>query len=184
LGEGTVTDCVPDRIEHRCASKPLSHRERGWGQGTVADCVPDRIKHRFGLKQDVIVPKPQDAPALRFEVSGSRCIYFIRVLRAIQFDDQPCGDTTEIGNTRWDRMLATELHFIESSSPEVLPKLSFGIGHVTTQSACVVQRSRWQWRFDRCHFAAPSPQPLSRGERGVRENRDASDRVRCSRKAP
>ena len=61
-------------------------RSGGWGEGTVSDDVPDRLDHRFSLLQRVTTAEAEHSPALGFQVPGARGIVFRGVLRTIQFD--------------------------------------------------------------------------------------------------
>ncbi len=90
---------------------------------------------------DLIVPEPQNNPALFLHKFITRGVTFKRVgkpmLFAIAFDDKPCLNTGEVGDIRTDRVLTAKTKAAEPSVAETRPQTPFRFGHRLTQRACV-----------------------------------------------
>jgi hypothetical protein len=57
------------------------------------------------------------------------------MLAAIEFDNYSELMAGEVGEVRADRRLASKVMFLEGRLPQMLPKLLFGFGRVTTENA-------------------------------------------------
>ena len=73
------------------------------------------LQHSRSLIQRGIVPKPNYAKALRFQIRCSPRIaqHLFRMLPAIQFHYQLSFKTDEIDNVRRNRMLSAKLESVE-----------------------------------------------------------------------
>ena len=78
-----------------------------------------------------MVPEAQNAKAADGEVRiAFPVLAALRVLTAIDFDDQARFEAGEIGDVFADRNLAPELQAIEASVAETIPQAAFGVGPV------------------------------------------------------
>jgi hypothetical protein len=57
------------------------------------------------------------------------------MLSAIEFDNYSELMAGEVGEVRADRRLASKVMLLEGKLPQMLPKLLFGFGRVTTENA-------------------------------------------------
>jgi hypothetical protein len=94
----------------------------------------NRLQHTFGVAQDISVPKTQDPVTLRLNEKRSSFVVIrcVRVLSAIQFNDQPFCETGEVGEVGTDRHLPTPLEPRQLRS-ERAPQALLGIGRGTTK---------------------------------------------------
>jgi hypothetical protein len=76
----------------------------------VFERLQDDRDHARCVREDVVVPEAQDAPALTFEPRRPACISFaLIVLAAISFDDKLMSGVREVDDITAYRMLAAEL---------------------------------------------------------------------------
>ena len=94
------------------------------------DCLDDR----FSFLKNLIIPKPQNSKARRCKELGSLLIFSncIRMLPAIQFNDQLLLQTDEIEHEIVERVLAAKFD-TELLAAQMLPKQAFGIGGVVAE---------------------------------------------------
>jgi hypothetical protein len=59
--------------------------------------------------QDVIIPEPQNPPALLLEILISPSIATVGVLSTIRFDNKLRLNAGKIRDVRWNRMLPTKM---------------------------------------------------------------------------
>ncbi|ESX22255.1 hypothetical protein X747_27445 [Mesorhizobium sp. LNJC384A00] len=81
------------------------------------------------VADDVVIPEPQDGPAILFEVrcpriTGSRA--GVRMLGAIDFDDQLLLRASEIDDVGGNRKLSPEAKPHQPVGTKFLPELEFG----------------------------------------------------------
>jgi hypothetical protein len=71
----------------------------------------DRIEHDDQILRYIIIPKSENAIAVRCEFGGALFVSrdLVGVLAAVQLDDESLLGTGEIGDAIADRMLAAEL---------------------------------------------------------------------------
>lgn len=81
-----------------------------------------------------MVPKADDVIAGCFEPQRSICIRFLRMLPAIDLNDQPLEGTYEIGNGSPDRHLPAKLQSAELATAQGPPEFVFGVGCVTPKA--------------------------------------------------
>jgi hypothetical protein len=79
----------------------------------------DAFDNCIGVGQDIVVPESNDSEseALKKLRSPFIVVASVRMLTAIQLDDQTPLDTAEVDDEGKDRMLTTELHSSGSSTP-------------------------------------------------------------------
>ena len=82
----------------------------------------DRLAHRIGAAQDIVVPEPQDAKALRFQPRITRYIGFVLdMLRSVRLDDQPFGEAHEVDDLVAALLLALEFGAIHPACAQDRP---------------------------------------------------------------
>jgi hypothetical protein len=136
----------------------------GWpgrGRGSRStQRLPNRLHHALGIRQDLVVPKSHHAIAAALEPGGARRT-FIRVLAAVDFDDESCLGTKEVDDVAAHRLLAAEAETIELLAPQLRPQPDLGVGRIGAQLAGEDRRHGGMWRVTppdnaaRCH---PPPQ--------------------------
>jgi hypothetical protein len=89
----------------------------------------DRFEHGDEILRYIIIPKADDAIAVRGKFGGAFviCGKFIRMLAAVEFDDELLFRAGEIGNAIADRMLAAEFVKREALAQRA-PEDVFGAG--------------------------------------------------------
>jgi hypothetical protein len=67
----------------------------------------DALENAVRVAQDVVVPEAEDAIALRFDEAGARFVisYGFGMLAAVQLDDEPLREASEVGEVWADRHL-------------------------------------------------------------------------------
>ena len=108
----------------------------------MRDGIAVRLDHAFDIQEDVVVPEPQDDPALRLKLAGTKPINLDAVLPTIQLDNQFAFNATEIRDIGWDRVLSTKLQTFNLSSPQALPEFAFGVRGGMTHGARVLAGCR------------------------------------------
>jgi hypothetical protein len=104
------------------------------GRGGNFQCAENRLKNAIGVAKNIVVPEPQDAKTFGLKVTIARyVVWIVRVLAAIDFDDQLSPEAGEVNNVRAKRNLSFELIAIETMRAEPIPKPALGIGHVGSQ---------------------------------------------------
>ena len=145
----------------------------------------DRIKDGFGSRQRVVIPEAQDAIAAGFQEPGA-CLVVrdtLRVLPAVQLDDQGSVRTDKIHGVWADRVLAAEFQPEQATVAEVEPYLRLCIGLTGAEGALegVVLLSADRY----LRTPHPGPLPAARGEGEVwrfpdRGARDKSGALRLA----
>jgi len=141
----------------------------GGGSVRIHRCInrQENARHVF---QHVVIPEPQHTIAIGFEISRT---YFIggtvRMLTAVNLDDESSLMAGELGEEPADRCLTPEMMLLEGRLSQMLPELFFGFGRVVTQStsarhACVNRTLRSLWHAP--PTPDPSPPRASRAEGG------------------
>jgi hypothetical protein len=122
-----------------------------------------RLQHAVEIVENLIVPKPDDAVAVTRELGAALivCVHPLRMLTAIELDDQLAGRAGEIGDTSSDRMLPPKLPRLDALA-QGAPENPLDIRALPAQ-APRDQRSRSQWR---CHPHLTRPLRPSGAERG------------------
>jgi len=93
--------------------------------------LQDHLQHTLGAGQNIVVPEPDDSPAVIFEPSRSpRIVSAVGMLAAVEFNDQTPLDADKIGEKDTNRMLATEFVAAQLPIAHQPPKAVLGIGHV------------------------------------------------------
>ncbi len=87
------------------------------------------VQNIVGIAKDIVIPEPEHAPSLALQPGCSAFIRMaLRVLPAIDLDNQSVGDTGEIRDERTDRMLAAEFMLFQSAIAECFPEPAFRFG--------------------------------------------------------
>jgi hypothetical protein len=90
--------------------------------------IHDGLKDTLRIVIELIVPEPQDVPAMLPQENVAPLIALrVGVLTAVQFDDQLCLSASEIGIIRADRQLARELRAQAGQKAPKLPLVPRGI---------------------------------------------------------
>jgi hypothetical protein len=123
--------CIPVKREALC-SLALWERVR-----VRVERRPSILLPRLPLRQDFNVSESKDRQSLACEVVSPSVVFLrsrrIKVLRPVDFHDQPCLVTVEIYDVRTDRVLAPELQTLELVCAEVMPEALFRICLVLSQ---------------------------------------------------
>jgi hypothetical protein len=144
--------------------------EAGEGQ-PLSQSVQDRQQHAFTVRQNIVVPKSHDAIAFGCEIRIAPNVgRILRVLSAIDFNDQIFLAAHEVDDERANRLLP---HKLVSAQPPVAqsePELSFGVSLLTAKTSLNADFPAVRTS----HLACPSPAsrpsavrhplPASRGE--------------------
>ena len=117
---------------------PLPWRESGWGEGDSAWPVlerrDDRLQDAGFVVEHVVVPESQNPETLPSKVQLPRRV-FVRMLPAIDLDDEPCLEAGEVDDVVVDRMLASELMAAQNAGSEGAPEGFLGLRGLTSQSS-------------------------------------------------
>jgi hypothetical protein len=139
---------------------------------------PDRVYHRLRCGVDVVVPESHHTPPLRLQ---PRCPPRVirrprfRMLPAIQLDDQPVLNASEVDNKWSNGMLPAELPPIRPSTMQQKPKPTFDVRQVPPQGTCVLVRRRHNLgAIGKQPVADRTPLPLFAGEVEARGDKGES----------
>ncbi len=95
--------------------------------------MQDLLQHPFGPAQNIVVPEPNNPPAVTFEPRRPpRIVSAVSMLAAVEFDDQASLNADKIRNESTNWVLATELVAVQLPIAHQRPKTPFGVGHVGT----------------------------------------------------
>jgi len=101
------------------------------------DRYPDGLKHAFRILEHIDIPEPQDAITSLHQPLRSafivRDLFLLGVLAAIQFDNEICRRTKEIGIVRPDRMLTSKSNAAKAFVADEIPQPAFGLGLVCAE---------------------------------------------------
>ena len=112
----------------------------------------------------VVIPEPNDPPALLFEVhcSGLIASGVFGMLRAIHFNDELVLGTGEISDIAPNRYLPPEAEPHQPMRPEFIPQLEFGFGQRTAHTVRIVSEMRRHFAVRQatplCHYVTSPPQ--------------------------
>ena len=100
---------------------PASTLSRTAGEGLPELCE-NCLDYTLGVREDVVIPKAEHAPAFGAEPGGSPSVVTILcVLAAVGFDDQAMLGAGEIGDERADWVLPAEAVSDEAAIPQCRP---------------------------------------------------------------
>jgi hypothetical protein len=106
---------------------------------------PNRLHHALGIRQDLVVPTSDHAIAAALEPGGVRRT-LLRVLAAVDFDDESCLGTKEVDDVAAYRLLAAEAETIELLAPQLRPQPNLGVGRIDAQLGGEGRRHGGMWR--------------------------------------
>ncbi len=136
--------------------------------------VHNYFKHRFLIFQHLIIPKPQNGKALRFQKCFTRCLIpglFI-VLATIEFDDQCLFQANKVNDIRTDGMLTTKLKCGKPFGPQMMPQAFFRVRHIPAQRFRILFNLGVCKAIDASPFGKPPCLPLPlKGEGSIRRLR-------------
>ncbi|MDB5586971.1 MAG: hypothetical protein JWP26_1941 [Devosia sp.] len=93
--------------------------------------VNDTLKHTVQIGEDVVIPKPDDGVAVGSNSrSASYVTITLRVLAAVELDDQVCFAAGEVGYIRANRLLADKLMTKQLAGTQTGPEFAFGVSGV------------------------------------------------------
>ena len=114
----------------------------------------DSCQHTVGVLQNIVVPEPDDAIAMRLDGAGSRFVdQTFGMLPAVAFDRDPQASAGKIDDMVADWKLPRELGTAKLAGPQMRPQQPFGIRHLAPQFA---RKSR-QSLFGQCRKPIPNP---------------------------
>ncbi len=103
--------------------------------------LQDRSGHTLRIRQNLVVPEPDNAPPLALQPN---CPALIRLrggmLPAIRLDDEANFDCSEIGEERADRMLAPELAAVQLPTAQNGPQSALRVGRGSAKLAGMRRR--------------------------------------------
>ncbi len=93
------------------------------GGASGAKCGADRLDDAIGVLQHVVVPEAQNTEPFVLKPKRALCIFLraLRMLAAIDFDDEPPLNAHEVGDVAPERRLASEAMAVQLSEPEMAP---------------------------------------------------------------
>src|SRR5690606_452437 len=100
-------------------------------------CFENLGEHAVCISQDVIVPETDHS--IPFALQPRRASYIagaIRMLTAIEFDDQPAIGAKKIDNVMTDRHLSPKLKTEKGAVAQSHPETFFRFGLIDAQTAC------------------------------------------------
>jgi hypothetical protein len=78
------------------------------------------------IPKDIVIPKSENGPAIRFETAGANLIInlivIICMLRTVDFDNKFLGGAGKINDVSGDRQLAAEAEAHETMRAQLIPK--------------------------------------------------------------
>ena len=84
------------------------------------------------VTHDFVVGNSQYSKTIRFQKSGSFCVFFnfcwLKMLRTVQFDDQFCLGAVKIRNISTQNLLSGKFYRI--ASEKIIPKMSLFLCHI------------------------------------------------------
>jgi len=104
------------------------------GGGSSAERFKNHLEHPLGIGQHVVVPETDDTITPRRQPTRAR-VAVIRVLPAIDLDDELRLGAEEVGDIGAERMLTAEAETFELFSPQARPLANFGVGRRKAQFA-------------------------------------------------
>jgi hypothetical protein len=159
-------------------SRSLSLGSRGRAREGAFQRFYDALENALRIREHVVVPRPQDAPSMGGEEGISPFVSArLGMLAAIDFDDQPRLDGSEVDYVGQDRMLSPEWPSLKTMRAQMCPEPLLGFGHFMMELAGTRLRAFGDpWHWSSLH-EAPSPTfPRLRRER-ERESEGAERRV-------
>ena len=102
--------------------------------------IPDRFEHGLHLQQNLPIVESDDFQSHALQIRRTHTVdrraWLGRMLRSIDFNDQPDRRQIEVDNVRADRFLPITGNAVELLSAKTEPEFVLGIGHVASNSAC------------------------------------------------
>jgi len=133
---------------------------------------PDRVHDLIGRGINLIVPKLHHLPPLCLQPSRAPRVIrgaCLRMLAAVEFDDQLMPHTGKIHDERPDWMLPAKLARFQPSPAQQEPQPMFDLGHIASQRPSVsVCHGRSLRKMGKQTIATGTPLPLFAGEVGKR----------------
>ena len=98
------------------------------------------------IADHIVVPEPQDGPAIFFQTSRPQCISLgntaIAMLRTVDLDDKPFLRASEVDDIARYRKLPTETKSHQPVCAKLVPEFQFGISHDATHRFRIGAMSR------------------------------------------
>ena len=89
----------------------------------ILDNFNNGLQYAFAILKNTSIPKTNNTPAVSHHISVPLCIMAaIRMLTAVNFNDQPGLPTCEIREIWTDRQLPDELEPVETACAKLKPK--------------------------------------------------------------
>jgi hypothetical protein len=102
----------------------------------------NHFQNAISVAQDIGIPEAKDPVALRFKPPIALDVALIlRMLSAVDFNDQRSLVTNKIDNEAPDRCLPPEAETAQPMSAQRRPKTLLGVGHIASQrlGACALK---------------------------------------------
>jgi hypothetical protein len=97
------------------------------------------FKHILGPLQHFVIPEPNHSKSTASEILRSLDVVqqIIRVLSAVDFDNEPRSKTDKVDDISADRLLPSESMIAEVPVAQMTPKATFGVRCIQAKSARV-----------------------------------------------
>ena len=99
--------------------------------------IEDGLQHCLGFLKHLVVPEAKHAESSRADPAVAMLVVAkaVAVLSAVEFDDEPCFETREVGDVSVDRDLATESMAAELAPAQMSPEVLLSVRRLISQSA-------------------------------------------------
>jgi len=169
------------------ASSGSGHLSPRAGRGRIASAIRVRgpllkgggyrLKYTGDVAKHVVVPKSQNPITTPCQILITQDVAgTIRMLSAIDLNNQTTLAADKVDCVRTDRLLANELAAIDRARPQPLPKRQFGVSRIAAQSS----RARGRFLVGSAQAASP-PHPARDARRPLPASGERSSQARAPR---
>jgi hypothetical protein len=108
----------------------------------TAEELLDRAKNFLNILEHLVVPESKHSVASRIKKRGAHLIFSraVRMLGAIEFDNEASFDRAEVSEERPNRMLTAKLGAPHPAASQMSPENSFRVGLFVPQASSVSLR--------------------------------------------
>jgi len=103
----------------------------------VAQCLRNRLQHPGDLRQHIVIPQPQDLPALALQKARAMSVVqlglFPGMLSAVKFDHPARLHAGKVGDVGANGVLAAKFVSVQLARTQAAPQSLLGVGALGTQ---------------------------------------------------